>query len=197
MLDIIEVAHHEAGHAVAAFVLNLKIARKGLTIVPNEQSRGSVSLPPRFRERLDTTPGGSLPPSDRIRIENYAIAACAGDEAQKRFNPHRRYQGHDDVEYAEKLLSNISGNDDICSARLKVARLEARSLVNKHWDEIEAVAATLLEHKTLTPEQAQEAWSKATRFLIVLPKVSVPRREIERFAKSLRAKYRKAGIVLN
>ena len=30
-------AYHEAGHAVAAFVLRLKIGRRGVTIVPDRE----------------------------------------------------------------------------------------------------------------------------------------------------------------
>jgi ATP-dependent Zn protease len=49
------VAHHEAGHAVAAFVLGLKLGRRGVTIVPDKERDmlGYANIAARLRERPD------------------------------------------------------------------------------------------------------------------------------------------------
>ena len=48
-------AYHEAGHSVAAFVLRLKIGRRGVTIVPDRERDmlGYASVTAQLRERPD------------------------------------------------------------------------------------------------------------------------------------------------
>jgi hypothetical protein len=88
-----------------------------------------------------------------VKIEHKAAVNCAGDAAQKKFNPHRRRGDRNDRKEAINLLSRISGPGDVLSHRFAIAQIEARNLVNTCWKEIQAVAAALLEHKTLTPER--------------------------------------------
>jgi ATP-dependent Zn protease len=47
-------AYHEAGHAVAAFVLRLKIGRRGVTIVPDKEHDvlGYANIAAQLRERV-------------------------------------------------------------------------------------------------------------------------------------------------
>ena len=48
-------AYHEAGHAVTAFVLRLKIGKRGVTIVPNKECDmlGYANIAAQLRERPD------------------------------------------------------------------------------------------------------------------------------------------------
>ena len=170
MTDIAEVAHHEAGHAVAAFVLHLSIGRKGVTIVPSDHALGALNIPgtPPRTSRL-----GAIPHATRGRLESYAIAAYAGYEAQKRFCPSCEFSGDDDEHNASELLSWVSSKNETLSAHLTLARLEARDLVERYWKQIEAVATALLERKTLNREEVRQA------FLSTVPLISAE--EAEKF----------------
>lgn len=152
-LDIREVAYHEAGHAVAALVLHLSIGAKGATITPSDLAHGALKIwgsPPRSR-RI-----GALPHATRGRLESYAIAACAGYEAQKKFCPGCDFSGDDDENKASELLTWLSPKDETRSAHMALARLEARDLVERYWKQIETVAEALVERKSLTRDELWE-----------------------------------------
>jgi hypothetical protein len=84
----------------------------------------------------------------------------AGDAAQKKFNPRRRFGGQNDLHQAVELLGYISGSNEVTQARLNVAHAHARDLVNCRWEEITAVATALLDRKTLTRDEVRQAiWS--------------------------------------
>jgi ATP-dependent Zn protease len=84
-------AHHEAGHAVAAFVLGLKLGRWGVTIVPDKERdmMGYANIAARLRERPDCATSAQT----KARIEAWAVAHLAGDVAERKFNGRRRLGG--------------------------------------------------------------------------------------------------------
>jgi hypothetical protein len=149
------IAHHEAGHAVAAFFLKLSIGRTGVSIIPDRtrQALGTSHVLSQLRERLDIC----VSPRTHVRIENLAVMCLAGDVAERKFYPRRHFGGQKDQHEAVELLSYISGSNEIITARLKVAALQARGLVELRWQEIAAVAAALMENKTLTADQVRQA----------------------------------------
>jgi ATP-dependent Zn protease len=152
----IGTAYHEAGHAVAAFFLGLWIGRRGVTIVPNKAKNtlGSAHVSKQLRENPDI----DVSPRTFVRIEADAVVCLAGDLAQKKIDPRRRFGGQQDLHDAVSVLSYISsGSDEILSLRLKIAKLRARDLVDDRWQEIVAVAAALLDRKTLTREDVRQA----------------------------------------
>jgi hypothetical protein len=81
-------AYHEAGHAVAAFFLGLRIGRAGITIVPNkkEGAAGTAHIPPDLKDN----PEYLTLPRTYLRIENFAVMCLAGDRAQRKFAPRSR-----------------------------------------------------------------------------------------------------------
>jgi hypothetical protein len=139
---------------VAAFFLGLSIGRDGVTVVPDRimQTLGAAHILTKSREHPDV----SVSPRTLVQIENRAAMCMAGDVAEKKFNPRRRYGGHKDLQHALDLLGYISGSIEINKARLNVAIFEARHLVEMRWIEIIAVANALMEHKTLTAEQVRD-----------------------------------------
>ncbi len=118
-------AHHEAGHMVATIMQG---GRFDLGTIDHEQfARGGV---------CDIT---------GMTKKQTAIATMAGPEAQKRFWRHRDYMvdkrgWKGDLDTVNKLVS---------PAELPEVEFEARRLVNKFWDTIEAVANALVEKGTL------------------------------------------------
>jgi ATP-dependent Zn protease len=149
-----QTAYHEAGHGVVGLDLGLSLGRHGITIVPDEieQSLGSAHFLHQLRERPDI----SVSPRTHVRIEKYAVMCMAGDVAQKKFCPQRHYGGKSDLQEAADLLAFISESSDITKARMNVALRQAQYFVNHHWDLIEAVAAVLIERKTMNVKQLQE-----------------------------------------
>jgi len=144
--------YHEAGHAVAAFILHLSMGRKGVTILPSHETLGSAHILTQFRENPECPQSGRT----HLRMERLAIFYLSGDEAERKFSSSRRFGGHDDLHNASDVLGSISTSDEVCKARLRLARLEACDLVNCHWELIEAVATALLERKTLTPQAVRK-----------------------------------------
>src|SRR5258708_560095 len=121
-----DTAYHEAGHAVTALFLGLRIGRKRVTVLPDKvkQTLGATHVLKQLRERPDV----SVSPRTHVQIENHAVMCMAGDIAEKKFCPGRHYGGQTDLKHALNLLESISRSDEITEARLKVADLEARSL---------------------------------------------------------------------
>jgi len=142
-------AYHEAGHAVAAFFLNLDIGRHGVTIISTEDALGSAHILRRFKEQLDV----SVSPRNHLKIENYAIMSLAGNVAQQKFRPGSEYAGHQDLLDAADLLDYISGSTSETQARINLAQIKAEQLVDLHWKKITAVAEALLRHKTMNSAQ--------------------------------------------
>jgi hypothetical protein len=76
----------------------------------------------------------------------------AGDAAQRRFHPRSRFGGSRDIQDASDLLDYASSSPEVSNARLRVAFLEAKALVEFRWDWIIAVATSLHDKRTLNRE---------------------------------------------
>jgi ATP-dependent Zn protease len=144
-------AHHEAGHAVAAFVLGLKLGRRDVTIVPDKERDmlGYANIAARLRERPDRATSART----KARIEAWAVAHLAGDVAERKFNGRRRLGGHSDLLQASDLLEYISTSVEQFDARLRVAYVGARDLIEDNWVSVQAVAEELLRKKTLSADE--------------------------------------------
>jgi ATP-dependent Zn protease len=154
-------AYHQAGHAVVAVVLGLKIGRRGVTIVP-DNGRGTLgyaNITVQLRER----PDGATSARTRARIEAWAVAHLAGDVAERKFNGRRRLGGHSDLLRAFDLLEYISTSVEQFDARLRVAYVGARDLIEDNWPSVQAVAEELLSKKTLSADEV---------VCLVLPRLS-------------------------
>jgi ATP-dependent Zn protease len=144
-------AYHEAGQVVAAFELKLKIGRRGATIVPDKErdTLGYANIAAQLRERPDCATNART----RARIEAWAVAHLAGDVAERRFNSRRRFGGHSDLSHASDLLEYISTSVEQFDARLRVAYVGARDLIEDNWPSVRAVAEELLRKKTLSADE--------------------------------------------
>jgi ATP-dependent Zn protease len=143
--------YHEAGHAVAAFVLRLKLGRRGVTIVPDRERDllGCANIAARLRERPDCATSART----KAHIEAWAVAHLAGDVAERKFNGRRRFGGHSDLLQASDLLEYISSSVEQFDARLRVACVGAQDLIEDNWPSVQAVAEELLQKKTLSAEE--------------------------------------------
>jgi ATP-dependent Zn protease len=136
------VAHHEVGHAVAAFAFHRQL--KHVTIVPGDGSGGHIAIYSAGSSR--TTPA--------IAHRN-AVCALAGPAAQRQFSPHsfRHFHGSEDWCSAQDYAFSLGGETKTIIAQLNLWELRAKDLVNGRWAQIEKVARALIERRTLTYEE--------------------------------------------
>jgi hypothetical protein len=143
----LSTAFHEAGHAVIAWSLGLKV--HSATIVPAPGIHGGV-------EHANPLRGIHLDydGSDRARRRaEIAIIVClAGPVAQQRYKPRswRSYHGQYDHSQAADLALSLNGSDEATNAHLKYLAIVARDMVAALWPLIERVAGALIERRTLT-----------------------------------------------
>lgn len=154
------IAYHEAGHAVAAYSLEIPLYRA--TIVPNEAdgSVGHVLYGRLTRGEIEALQAGSyfLTPGRRVKIEYRIIATFAGGIAEQRYRGRRNLVGaSSDRSSIVAYLSSLAGNEAELSAYAAWLEQRAITLIDVRWDIVEAIAAALLEHHTLTGAAIREA----------------------------------------
>ncbi len=150
------VAHHEAGHAVAAAQHRVRL--HSLSIVPDVNSAGKFVHHSYF--------GGIHPewddsPRVQRRIENMALVCCAGPAAQRRFNPKDIRHDHavDDRHQAIGYLSLLESDNEILSVYINLIELRARQYVAGQfvWHHIKMLAQALLDRQHLTGKEIHAA----------------------------------------
>jgi hypothetical protein len=155
-----DTAHHEAGHAVAAWWLGQLKKRDLVTIMPDRRtgSLGHLRNPPRFISEMETSGGNSG--RAILQAEKFVVGCLAGNAASCRHRKmkKRRYLagGRSDREQAIAILSHIAGGEEL-TTYFHLLQLRAENLVARFWPEVESVAKRLLSEKTLTSEQIREA----------------------------------------
>jgi hypothetical protein len=154
-LSIEEIAHHEAGHAVAA--IRFRKSFQYVTIDPNDYSRGRLMFKTSFN------PGFILNMRTRVLCENNAIIALAGPIAGARSCNRKTGRGASvDFDYAVAMIGHICSCPE--EAKAYIAWLKARSRMFVHatitWAQIEAVARELLTRpkgeRRLSSQQVDE-----------------------------------------
>lgn len=151
------VAYHEAGHAVVS--IRHRRAFRLVTIVPTleHNTLGHVWYRPRpkwMRPDLDDSP--------RIArwIENEVLVCLAGPAAERRFTGRSNDVGAgSDHRHAVDLALRLH-EDEAVLAKYMAYMLEwARAYVEATpvWEDVEALAAALMERKTLTGTEAKAA----------------------------------------
>ena len=169
-------AFHEAGHAVAAWLVKIPIRK--VTIVPKGDAAGyvlrrGVAFPKRVREILESGSRGTIRyiyareyAWGQFIAERHAVYCLAGVEAQRRFNARsvRLYQYEGDRQSALDGLERIDGTDDL---RLYWGLMQerARRLINEPsaWAAVKAIAAELMRRKTLSGDEARRVMIAATQ----------------------------------
>lgn len=140
-------ARHEAAHCVAAWVVGLPVQHA--TIRPGEDgSLGRCSLAPPDEATLARNEDDPL---------GFATMLVAGGQAE-RFALGRDHwyrvnflwdDGSDEARAREWIAAEASRNEwDELSCR-DLVQLRGRGLVFSHWEEIEALASTLQQRRTL------------------------------------------------
>ena len=167
---ITAVAHHQAGHAVAAWVLGLPLAK--VTIPVHDETDGGCTYqgwPRWFR------PDVTVFAQHRVQAERHITSMLAGPEAERR---HRAEAGHvDDHALADNARHDYDSATDLATylaadtadyeALLARLRTHTVALVEEHWASVISLAEQLLSHHQMTG-----SWVNA--YLDTSPRVTLP-----------------------
>ncbi len=145
------IAHHEAGHFVAAYVLG------------NHERIVAVDVRPSGDAGGQNHGDGSFPleeDSSRREVESVLIELFAGCAAHLQLRPRetriaRAFAADDDAKAAD-IIGGLGLSGERLTKREKWLRAKAASLVDEHWLAVSALARELLERETL--EGFEAAW---------------------------------------
>lgn len=150
-------AYHEAGHAVVAYKLGIRLARKGVTIVSEEGSRGAVW----HTGALGGRPDSQITDKMICNAERLVMVSLAGIESQQRYRKSsvRHYHAHSDYQSAVDLLFRFSGGGEEVSLWMKLLALRTRSIIESPiwWPVIVDFAELMLEKQNLSGKEAESA----------------------------------------
>lgn len=161
-------AYHEAGHAVAAHALGLGTV--AVSVEPKGDAIGWHQMPDANVDHLNSAMRVlahlEIPGLGDCRFETDDEAAAVlrqhllliqgGEVAQRRAVPTSYRHHHVDSDHGHIIdlaLLLTGGNPDAVEVLDAELRAEAERLLDKHWASVEAVAAALLEHGSLTGAQ--------------------------------------------
>ena len=161
-LALDHVAYHEAGHAVAAFHLRLPIKRA--TIVPGKDHLGMVVpdvLQKAIRSRAYVRVRGTdeyrlRKPYDHPYIVRKLTMLAAGEMATRHFGGPSG-SGSDDYQQSVKLLKSLGADEATINRKMRYAAHSAARMVIRLRARIRAVAAVLLEKRTLNHDEIRFA----------------------------------------
>ena len=143
------VAFHEAGHAVVASTVGVRL--RELSMVEAFRNRGRAPPPPYFRRTI--RPPETWEPVPRKRLENMALVCLAGPAAQMRSFPthYRRSYALADVRQASGLLEYVAPEPRELAAYVGLMEIRARNALSAPgvWHAVEEVAGALMRRVTL------------------------------------------------
>jgi hypothetical protein len=144
-----EIAHHEAGHAVAAFRDNHSIIEEvWISRTPIDGAYGKVV-------RRNSVADKDLTDSENSEWHiDEMIVCCAGPEAERRYNPKRGEMEVSDRLELDRLVNAAMGLKQPEKEKLKRgAKINAEALVLNEWPAIEKVATSLFERGRFTGDE--------------------------------------------
>ncbi len=139
-----ETAYHEAGHAVACYVLNHPFER--VSIIPGEGFLGKLyanGIPKDFN--IDN-PG---PSEAQLAYDHFKIC-WAGFYSEYRFAGKYNWWGS----VSDRIKANRF--TPLLDRPAKECKEEAKELIYSNWNKVEAVAQALLKSESLTAKQVHE-----------------------------------------
>ncbi len=146
-------AYHEAGHAVAAYVLRRRFTN--LSIVEDEYTLGRVSFAkhhPKFQPDVMSFD------ESRSQIERDVMISAAGDAAEFLLSGRHDWRGaHQDTQNAHDMASYLCGDPEEETAYVRWLWIRTQNLLRQpiHWRAIEVLAAALLEQERIGQKEAR------------------------------------------
>lgn len=149
LLERRETAAHEAGHAVAAWSLDIKFTE--VSIVPNDDTNGRVIR----TGGGHVLPDGITPHTKKVR-EHHIIMLLAGGVAARRYSRKSWSDlGADsDLLKWRDLNASMGGSKAVQERRIEEAMYKAMDLLDAHWKSVVALSEALMEREHLTGDEA-------------------------------------------
>jgi hypothetical protein len=166
----LQVAHHEAGHAVVALRLGYEV--DSVTIAADEDAEGRVVYEGpivELEKMLDGLDPSYIDPDDAngprmMQLAGHAIIiSLAGSLAQKRYDPESDWQegatGAGEGELMHRgadmrgvlhLIEDVWGRGKVADTYYAHVEARAEALVEREWPDIVRLAHALIERETLT-----------------------------------------------
>jgi hypothetical protein len=157
-------AHHEAGHAVAAWYLGLLKSKSNSIRLTIKADDAAGSLGHFVGDRIPKwySPDSKMTDRIRLRAERHIVVSLAGQLAEARFLGEQPEFGSDgDNKNAAMFASHLFTSDEVIDAYLRFCWCRAKELVEVRWQAIEIVASRLLERETLSMDDLTEAIAAA------------------------------------
>ncbi len=148
-------AHHEAGHAVAAWMLTGLKAVREISIEPGEGNLGFFRSESLLKGR---DPEVELTGATRDRLEDQIIVSLSGRVAQKRFNRHsvRDYHSRSDRQKVIHLASYVGGEGQLLETYLRWMDLRTEGVVVRFWPVVKDLAKTLVTRRHMTGKELRQ-----------------------------------------
>ncbi len=154
-------AFHEAGHAVMAWTLGVRLKR--VSVVPSKNAAGECHY-----GKLSQSKHFEVGDSDRVRLrtEKLIMVALAGSTAQQLYSPrsYHHYQAKSDYDTVAQLALSITGPPKETNAYLKWLEIRTRETLRLpwHWDAVKAMAEALIKRGTVSSREAKQVIRQAT-----------------------------------
>lgn len=147
-----ECAFHESGHSVACFRLFHRLDY--VTIVSTSEYRGCMKgMDDDWYERASGTPDAQI----RAHTAKLATITLSGGAAvEKLYGTMSGVEMTLDIGAVRDLLESVAETDKEMDLFIDRCWEQARRLVRKEWGPIKAVAAALIERRTLDGAQVRE-----------------------------------------
>jgi hypothetical protein len=153
------VAYHEAGHAVMAF--ELQRAVRQISIVPSADAEGFVrpgKRPPSFHPDYNTDN------KTRDWVEREVLISLAGCAADSKYRGRTiRAGGADDYNKAISMAAYLTPELRETIAYVEWLRIKAENMIAfpPNWSAVQAIAAELLDRKTISGRRARQIYAAA------------------------------------
>ncbi len=153
----VRVAYHEAGHAVAFFLMKKRFGTT--TIIPEGDTLGMVHAGSTFSRYFDGI-GRTL--SDRV-IEAAVTISCAGYTAEELHGEVDDYWGaEEDIKRSQDFALILTGADEEeALAYVKFIELRTKRLFKGSWAAVEAMAGSLLTSGKVSYPRARKIIAEA------------------------------------
>jgi len=137
-------AYHEAGHAVMAYFLGVRL--KKVSIVPGKDYVGRLLHGKILRGRY-------IELNSRNSMEKNALVALSGDIAQKHHAPRSRSGASKDHEEAFSMATMVNTSPEATDAWIKWLKIRAEDTLKLRWALVDAVAWELVKKNELDREE--------------------------------------------
>jgi hypothetical protein len=147
------VAIHEAGHAVACVCLGVDFSYVTCNYDGKCSGHVRLDLAPEYASAEESKDGAEA----RLFWEHYLITTLAGPAAHKKRHPRAHWGTYkwDDLGACSDIVNDLFADRDVRNAYIKYIEARAKEFIERHRDDIGAVARELAEQGTLTDNQVR------------------------------------------